>query len=125
MRGVEVTEAAFVQGLYDEDYYMPSIVGTDEDDIVLVFNRSGANVYPSIAYTGRKALDIQNEMAQLYNPAVVINGTHTTTTYWGKYSACAISLNSVTRGNVRCVAEYTGSVADPGWNTRLYNLRAE
>jgi hypothetical protein len=55
----------------------------------------------------------------------VIAGAHATTTLWAKYSACAISLNSVTRGGVWCVGEYTSSLPDPNWSTRLVNLRAE
>jgi hypothetical protein len=109
-------------------YFTPSIVGTDEEDVVLVFNRSGS-LYPGIAYTGRKATDpyffgVPNTLTPS-NFGGVINGTHATSTTWGKYSACAISLNSVTRGTIWCAAEYTGATADPGWNTRLVNLRAE
>jgi hypothetical protein len=110
-------------------YFTPSIVGTDEEDVLLVFNRSGSMLYPSIAYTGRKATDpyfvgVPTSLSPS-NSGVVINGTHATSTTWGKYSACAISLNSVTRGTIWCALEYTGATADPGWNTRLINLRAE
>jgi len=125
LSGVEVTQQSIVSSsLFPalEDYYTPSVVGTDEDDIVLVFNRSSTSAYPGIAYTGRKASDAHNAMA---GNATVITGTHATTTTWGKYSACAISLNSVTRGTIWYAAEYTGATADPGWNTRLINLRAE
>jgi hypothetical protein len=120
-------------GTYDssQDAYTPSIVGTDEDDIVLVYNASataGSNPgYPGVYYTGRKATDPAQLMGQAESglPAQVIGGTHATTATWGKYSACAISLNSVTRGGIWCVLEYTGATPDPGWNTRLFNLRAE
>ena len=125
LSGVDVTQQSVVSApnlRFADDYYTPSIVGTDEDDIVLIFNRSGTSLYPGIAYTRRKASDTHNAMAGSAN---VINGTHATTTAWGKYSACAISLNSVTRGGIWCAAEYTGATADPGWNTRLINLRAE
>jgi hypothetical protein len=116
-------------GTVDFDSYTPSVVGTDEDDIVVAFNASGPTLYPGIYYTGRKAVDFAGKLGGTdTNSAAgvtVVGGTHTTTAPWGKYSACAISLNSVTRGGVWCVGEYTGSVADPGWNTRLYNLCAE
>jgi len=114
-----------------QDVYTPSIVGTDEDDIVLVFNGSASSGsspgYPGVYYTGRKATDPDQLMGQVQSgsPAQAISGTHTTTAPWGKYSACATSLNSVTRGGVWCVVEYAGATADPGWNTRLFNLRAE
>jgi hypothetical protein len=108
-----------------DDVYTPSIIGTDEDDIVLVYNASGSSRYPSIYYSGRKAADEVRFMGYPDHGAAVVAGTHSTTALWGKYSACAISLNSVTRGGVWCVGEYAGLVADPGWNTRLINLRAE
>jgi hypothetical protein len=103
-----------------EDYFTPSIVGTDESDVVLVFNRSQSSSFPGIAYIGRKGSGLDMGV-----PATVINGTHATTATWDKYSACAISLNSVTRGTIWCALEYTSATADPGWNTRLINLRAE
>jgi hypothetical protein len=112
-------------GTYDssQDAYTPSIVGTDEDDIVLVFNgsaASGSDGYPGVYYTGQKASQSSSAPS-----SQVIGGTHATTATWGKYSACAISLNSVTRGGIWCVGEYAGATPDPGWNTRLFNLRAE
>jgi hypothetical protein len=121
---VDVTQESGIASLGD-DLFTPSIVGTDEDDIVLVYNHSGPSLYPSIFYTGRKATDEFHTMGQTGSNAAVMFGTHPTTASWGKYGACAISLNSVTRGGVWCVGEYTGTTADPGWNTRLYNLRAE
>jgi hypothetical protein len=123
---VQVVGSSISQGAYT-----PSIVGTDEDDIVLVYNASataGSNPgYPGIYYTGRKATDPAQLMGQAESglPAQVIAGTHANAATWGKYSACAISLNSVTRGGIWCVLEYTGATPDPGWNTRLFNLRAE
>jgi hypothetical protein len=107
------------------DLYAPAIVGTDEDDIVLIYNRSNlVSLSPSLRYVGRKAADLHGYFESLYD-ATVINGAHATTASWAKYSACAISLNSVTRGTIWCAGEYPGSIADPGWNTRIFNLRAE
>jgi glyoxylase-like metal-dependent hydrolase (beta-lactamase superfamily II) len=54
----------------------------------------------------------------------VVSGTHFAPD-WGAYSACAISLNSVTRGGIWCGGQYTGSMTGLGWNTRLYNFRLE
>jgi hypothetical protein len=126
INNVEVTEESTLLGAGDVDYYTPSIVGTDEDDIVLVYNYSGLSSVPSISYTGRKATDMHDALGDpTQGTAMVVSGEHPTTATWGKYSACATSLNSVTRGGIWCVGEYTGVVADPGWNTRLFNLRAE
>jgi hypothetical protein len=108
------------------DTYMPTIMGTDENDISLVYNYSGASIFPGIVVTGRKSTDANGIMGQLAGSYFVAVGTHTHTTgRWGDYSACAISLNSVTRGGIWCGGEYAGPVANPGWNTRLYNIRTE
>jgi hypothetical protein len=106
----------------NEDLYDPAIVGTDEDDIVLVFNSSGPSTYPMIGYTGRKATDPDKVMGQ-GTSGVVTLGSAKTSASWSEYSACAISLNSATRGNVWCASEY--SRPGSGWSTRIYNLRAE
>src|SRR5690242_17727164 len=107
---------------------MPTMMGTDEDDVLLVYNYSSGSVYPSILFNGRKATDANGQFGQLSNDGgvTVVSGTHTNaSTRWGDYSACAVTLNSVTRGGIWCAGEYTGSVGNPGWNTRLYNIRAE
>ena len=110
------------------DAYMPTLMGTDEDDVLLVYNYSSASAYPSIVYNGRKATDANGTMGQIASGGgiTVISGTHTNTSgRWGDYSACAVPLNSVTRGGIWCGGEYTGSRPDPGWNTRLYRIRLE
>ena len=125
MYGVEVMAAGTGSGLSlpNEDLYDPAIVGTDEDDIVLVYNSSGPSTYPSVNYTGRKASDVSHLMGQGTSRRVIL-GSYATATTWGEYAACAISLNSVTRGTVWCASEYSGPVGNPHWNTRLVNLRA-
>jgi hypothetical protein len=73
-------------------------------------------------YTGRKASDPGASFGQSTGVLVVDGSHHDTSGYWGEYSACAVALNSVTRGGIWC-GEYTGSQAVPGWNTRLYRVR--
>jgi hypothetical protein len=125
MTSIDMTQAGrFFYGS-DTDAYTPSIVGTDEDDIVLVFNASGTSLDPGIYFTGRKANDQVGLMGQYGVNQFVFLGAHPTTAFWGKYSACAISLNSVTRGGIWCASEQAGPTPDPGWDTALYNLRAE
>jgi hypothetical protein len=129
---IDVLQHAGV-GNYDAnrntDAYAPSIVGTDEDDIVVAYTSSNVNAVgswvPSLHYNGRKAAGALYYMGSNFSDATVITGTHATTASWAIYSSCAISLNSVTRGTIWCVGEYPGSVPDPGWNTRIFNLRAE
>jgi hypothetical protein len=122
MDDIELTQYSAFFGIGQVSAYTPAIVGTDEDDIALVFNSSGPFRYPGLYYTGRKA---SNRLRIMGDETPVAAGTHTTTATWGKYSACVISLNSVTRGGIWCVGEYAGLTPDPGWNTRLFNLRAE
>jgi hypothetical protein len=106
------------------DTWMPTIMGTDENDISLVYNYSTTTSFPSIVVTGRKATDAQGGMGQFVGSFFVAVGTHHSTFgRWGDYSACAVTLNSVTRGGIWCAGEYAGS--DPVWNTRIYNFRTE
>jgi hypothetical protein len=108
--------------------YMPTLIGTDEDDALLVYNYSSASAYPSIVYNGRKAIDANGSMGQIASGGgiTVISGTHTNTGgRWGDYSACAAPLNSVTRGGICRGGEYTGSRPDSSLNTRLYRIRLE
>jgi hypothetical protein len=124
VNGAVVTQAAYFDYGSDYDLFDPALMGTDENDITLAYNISGPTLYSSIELTGRKASDTDNTLGQGNGYALVAGGTHTTSD-WSAYSSCAISLNSVTRGGVWCAGEYTGSVADPGWNTRLYSFRTE
>jgi hypothetical protein len=125
MYGVEVMAAGTgTLSLPNQDLYDPAIVGTDEDDIVLVFNSSGPSTYPSIKYTGRKATDPDKVMGQGTTGVVILVTEGSSGQLSGaEYAACAISMNSATRGNVWCASQYfrPGS----GWSTRIYNLHAE
>jgi hypothetical protein len=108
------------------DTWMPTIIGTDENDISLVYNYSTTTSYPSIVMAGRKATDAQGRMSQLTSGVTIISGTYTNSSgRWGDYSACAVTLNSVTRGGIWRGGECTGSQVSPGWNTRLYNFRTK
>jgi hypothetical protein len=108
------------------DTFMPTIMGTDENDISLVYNYTGTITFPSIVIAGRKATDAQGTMSQLTGGVYAAVGTHTNGSgRWGDYSACAVTLNSVTRGGIWCAGEYAGPRASPGWNTRIYNFRTE
>jgi hypothetical protein len=124
--GAVVTQVAYFDFGSGFDLYMPTLMGTDEDDISLVYNISGPSMYPSIELTGRKASDPDFTLGQGSASLAVVAGAHAQSlNVWGNNSACAVTLNSVTRGSIWCAGEYTGSVAAPGWNTRLYTFRME
>jgi hypothetical protein len=107
------------------DFYAPAIMGTDENDISLVFNFSSATDAPSVAYTGRKVSDVPQTMGQVTGNGLVVAGSSmaTPSVGWSRGAVCAIPLNSVTRGTVWCASQYAGATA-PG-QTRLFALRLE
>jgi len=109
------------------DAYMPSIQGSSEDDIVLVFNYSSSTVYPSIVDTGRRATDAPGAMGDGGSSQYVINGSSTNTSgRWGDYSACSLDTNLTSRGLIWCGGEYGGATAATGgWDTWVYGLRVE
>jgi hypothetical protein len=124
--GAIVTQTGLINYGASADTWMPTLMGTDENDMTLVYNYDTTSSFPSIVWTGRKSTDAQGSMDQGGGGFFVVSGTHTNSSgRWGDYSACAVTLNSVTRGGIWCGGEYTGSQASPGWNTRLYNLRTE
>jgi hypothetical protein len=129
VNGAIVRQAAYFDFGSSYDLYDPTLMGTDEGDITLVYNISGPTLNPSIEMTGRKATDADGTLGQGGATVRIATGAHTQTAsignIWGYYSSCAIALNSVTRGTIWCAAQYTGSVAAPFWNTRLFSFRTE
>jgi hypothetical protein len=108
------------------DVYLPTVMGTDENDMRLVFNYSGnatSGLYPSVGFTGRKASDAPGTMGQGGASGTAVAGISAAGPYWSGYASCAIPLNSVTRGAVWCAEEYMG--AGNAWKTRLIALRLE
>jgi hypothetical protein len=125
-----INGADYVQtGMYyfsdpNTDVYVPTVMGTDENDMSLVFNYSGnttSGLYPSIGFTGRKVSDAPGTMGQ-GTSATAASGISTGGN-WSSYAGCAIPLNSVTRGSVWCAFEYESS--GNAWKTRLIALRLE
>jgi hypothetical protein len=127
VNGAEVTQVNYFDYGPNYDLYDPTLMGTDENDISLIYTVSGPTLNPRVELVGRKATDAPGMLAQGSGTFVLVaNGAHTASdSRWGYYSSCAISLNSVTRGTIWCGSEYPGSVAAPGWNTRLFSFRTE
>jgi len=108
------------------DVYPPTVMGTDENDMSLVFNYSGnatSGLYPSVGFTGRKASDAPGTMGQGGASGTAVAGISAAGPYWSGYASRAIPLNSVTRGAVWCAEEHMG--AGNAWKTRLIALRLE
>jgi hypothetical protein len=126
VNGAIVRQVAYFDFGSTYDLFNPTLMGTDEGDITLVYNMSGSTLYPRIEMTGRKATDAPNTLGQGGYYVLIANGAHTRTmSAFGENSSCAIPLNSVTRGTIWCAAQYAGSVPSPGWNTRLFSFRTE
>jgi hypothetical protein len=121
-----VRQVAYFDYGANYDVYDPILMGTDEGDITLVYTVSSPTLNPRLEIVGRKATDATGTLAQGIGTFILVaTGAHTAIQWWGRYSACAIPLNSVTRGTIWCGGEYAGSVAAPGWNTRLFSFRTE
>jgi hypothetical protein len=101
----------------------PMLWTTDEQDDVLIYQvvSSAHSIYPSIGYSGRKATDAPDTLGQ-DTSAFVVTGTRASS---NRPPMCALPLNSVTRGIVWCSAGYGASQPNPGWDTRIFALRAE
>jgi hypothetical protein len=105
------------------DFYAPSVIGADENDIGLLFMLSGVNLYPSIGLTGRRATDDLGVMGRGSFSLILLGASPLSgPPQWGRSGSCAVLLNSVTRGTVWCALQYAG--AKP-WNTRLVAYRLE
>jgi hypothetical protein len=109
------------------DAYMPTAVPSYEGDIALVYNYSSnvSSIAPTIGYTGRQEADAVGTMGQGgANAGVAGNINDNLTNRWGDYSACALTINSVTRGIAFCGGEFVGSDGFL-WDTQLYALRMQ
>ncbi len=116
--------------------YNPTLMGTDEGDMLLTFNQT--NPTPNhtsnslIIWTGRKATDAPNTMGQdagtfSYKSFGAIGSEYVAASHWSDYAACAVPLNSVTRGKVWCAGDFAGEDPshNPTWSTWIYDLRLE
>ncbi len=79
VNGAVVTQVAYFDFGSTYDLYDPTLMGTDEGDITLVYNISGSTLYPRIEMTGRKATDAPNTLGQGGHYVLIANGTHTQT----------------------------------------------
>ncbi len=130
--GAQVVQASLVRqnnifAFSNADAYMPSFEASSEDDEVLSFNISSSTIYPSIAFSARRATDPLNSMGLGSQYAYAVTGTNVNTSgRWGDYSACALSPNLTSRGLIFCAGEYGGPHASNGgigWDTYIYGLQ--
>jgi hypothetical protein len=123
----------FIAGAYS---YTPTLMGTDEGDMLLTFNQTNPTINHTInsqiVWTGRKATDAPNVMGQdagtfSYKSFGAIGSEYVAASHWSDYAACAVPLNSVTRGKVWCAGDFAGEDPshNPTWSTWIYELRME
>ena len=119
----------FKAGAYS---YNPVLIGTDEDDLLLTFNRTDPTLTNSqIVWTGRKATDAPNVMGQdagTFSYKTLgggVGGEYVAAAHWSDYAACAVPLNSVTRGKVWCAGAFAGDNNPYAWVSLIYELRLE
>ncbi len=124
-----IVRQAGIWAYSNADAYMGTFEASSADDEVLSFNISSSSIYPSIAYTGRRATDALNTMGDGNNYLYAVTGTNSNDSQrWGDYSACALTLNLTTRGLIFCAGEYGGpttKLGGTGWDTYIYGLRTE
>jgi hypothetical protein len=111
------------------DAYMPTFMGSSEDDEVLVFNYSTSSIYPTIVDTGRRATDALGYMGPGGQFISGVNATNPNGSgRWGDYSGCSLDTNLTSRGIIWCGGEYGGphaSSSGTGWDTWIYALQVE
>ena len=104
----------FIAGAYS---YNPVLIGTDEGDMMLTFNLTkptpGFTANSLIIWTGRKATDAPNTMGQdagtfSFTYFGYSGDGYVASSHWSDYAACAVPLNSVTRGKVWCIGATAG-----------------
>jgi hypothetical protein len=104
-------------------YYFPAIAVNAQNDVALVFNRSGTGEYVSVRWTGRSATHPLNSMmpsaelkaGEAYYVAKDSKGRNR----WGDYSGCAAAPD----GSIWFMGEY----ARPNhrWATRVGQIHGE
>jgi len=121
------TWAIHQQGIYTPDAYsrwVGSIAMDDEGNIALCYAKSGTNptnVFPSLAYTGRRANDPLNTMT--FDETVVTPGTAfiTGSNRFGDYAQTTLDPDGLTFWHT---GMYAGGTSGSGaGKTRIYNFR--
>ncbi|HEY7021551.1 MAG TPA: hypothetical protein VH349_10575 [Ktedonobacterales bacterium] len=130
--GALVTQASFWDPNFGGAVFSPTLMGTDEDDLVLIFQyvsvgSVGGDRFMYMIYSGRKATDAPNTMGQdagTFSYHSFPGDGYVNSTNWRTNSTCAVPLNSVTRGIVWCVTPLTWSDSG-GWSSSFLKLRLE
>jgi len=127
LRQTGTTWSIHQQGIYDPDNYsrwVGSIAMDDEGNIALCYAKSGtspSNVFPSLAYTGRKASDPINQMT--FAETVVQSGTGSQTgvNRFGDYAQTTLDPDGLTFWHTGMYCG--GSTGSNAGRTRIYSFR--
>ena len=79
-------------GAQGYDYFCPTVMIDGQNNLVMVFNRSSADEFPAIRFTGRLAIDTQNK---LHASSLLKNSIAPGPSAWGGYNGAALDPNDI------------------------------
>jgi hypothetical protein len=88
--GVLVQQGIF--GAPGYDYFCPTVMADGQSNLVMVFNRVGADEYPAVRFTGRLSTDPLN---RLHGSALLKQSNAPGPRAWGAYNGAAVDPNDV------------------------------
>lgn len=99
-----------------ESRWMGSMAMDDQGNIGLAFSISGPNVYPGLAFTGRRASDPLGEMTFTEEYGVEGNGVQSGVNRWGDYAQMTLDPDGKTFW-------YTGCYIGGSQRTRIFSFK--
>jgi|GEM_PF-293264 len=102
--------------------WMGSIAQDSSGNMALGYSVSGASLYPSIRYCGRKKNDALGTMSIAERGIFIGTGSQTTTyDRWGDYSS--MTCDPSAKATYWYTQEYYATTSDRGWKTRIASFR--
>jgi hypothetical protein len=113
------TPHLYQQGTFQPDAshrWVGSLAVDQDGNMAIGYSVSSANMYPAIRYTGRLAGETPGDLPQGENILIQGNGSQTSTTRWGDYSAMSVDPSD------DCTYWYTNeyyTASGSNWRTRI------
>ena len=102
--------------------WMGSVAMDSSGNMALGYSVSGASLYPSIRYCGRKKNDALNTMTIAERGIYIGTGSQTgTASRWGDYSA--LSCDPVAKATYWYTTEYLATTSTNSWRTRIAEFK--
>lgn len=90
--GAGVVAQQGVFGAPGYDYFCPTVMADGQSNLVMVFNRVGANEFPCVRFTGRLSTDPPNK---LHGSALLKQSAAAGPRAWGAYNGAAVDPNDI------------------------------